>query len=185
MKKVVLFICVLFSIYSCNTKKKESPLDKVGLNTVIKKKESDLDKMGLKGNVIFVMPYVWSITNTILEFDNNGNLIRTISIFDFENKILQSETSIIRDSSNKIIGENSFTYSNEADKRYYARRSKYNYVNNKLSTITYETRDDDYIEKYKYEDDKLVEMKQERHAKSKNQQSSLIIIILITFLIQQ
>ena len=142
MKKLVLFICVLILIQSCNTKKKET----------------DLDKMGLKGDVIFVMPDVWSSSDKNLEFDNNGNLIRTIDYFDYDNIITLTETSFIRDNSNKIIGENELMYSDDNDRHYYAMRKKYNYDNDKLSNITYENDYYDFIEKYKYEDDKLVEI---------------------------
>ena len=156
MKKLVLFICVLILIQSCNTKKKET----------------DLDKMGLKGDVIFVMPDVWSSSDKNLEFDNNGNLIRTIDYFDYDNIITLTETSFIRDNSNKIIGENELMYSDDNDRHYYAMRKKYNYDNDKLSNITYENDYYDFIEKYKYEDDKLVEIKKELYAKSKKAESS-------------
>lgn len=156
MKKLVLFICVLILIQSCNTKKKET----------------DLDKMGLKGDVIFVMPDVWSLSDVNLEFDNNGNLIRTIDYFDYEKIITLTETSFIRDNSNKIIGENELKYTDENNSNYYATRKKYNYDNDKLSNITYQNKYYDIIEKYKYEDDKLVEMKQEFHTKSKKQESA-------------
>jgi len=129
MKKVVLFICVLISIYSCNTNKKET----------------DLDKMGLKGDVIFVMPDVWSSSDKNLEFDNNGNLIRTIDYFDYENEIVLTETSFIKDNSNKIIGENELMYTDENGDNFYATRKKYNYDNDKLSNITYQNKYYDII----------------------------------------
>lgn len=90
MKKVILLICVLISIYSCNTKKKET----------------DLEKLGLKGDVISVITE-GGFGSPILEFDNNGNLLRTIIYYsnDVEGIFSLTETSIIRDSTNKIIVE--------------------------------------------------------------------------------
>ena len=90
MKKIVLFICVLISIYGCNTQKKES----------------DLDKAGLKGDVISVLPDGSFYLYPIMEFDNNGYLIRKINYSDYDNKIFLTETSFIRDSINKVIREN-------------------------------------------------------------------------------
>ena len=157
MKKAVLFICVLISIYSCGTKKNES----------------DLDKAGLKGDVIFVLPDSCSYINPIMEFDNNGNVIRKIDYFEYEKKITLTEITYDRDSSNKVIGENEVIYSDNNQLQYYAIRKKYKYDHDKLITINYQDKFYSIIEKYKYEDDKLVEMKKELHAKSKKLQSSL------------
>jgi hypothetical protein len=159
MKKAVLFICVLISIYSCNTKKKKT----------------DLDIRGLKGDVIFVLPDFgeWSLSDSILEFDNNGNLIRKIDYFDYENKIRLTETSFIRDNSNKIIGENELEYSGQNDEQNYAIRKKYSHDNDKVSTITYQDKWHNFLEKYKYEGDKLIEIKKEWHAKTKDEKSSI------------
>jgi hypothetical protein len=157
MKKIVLFICALISIYSCNTQKKES----------------DLDKAGLKGDVISVFPDVNSYLHPIMEFDNNGNLIRKIDYSDYDNKIFLTETTFNRDSANKVIVENEVNYSNDNELQYYAIRKKYSYQNGKLTTITYQDKFYNRTEKYKYEDDKLTEIKKERVAKNKEQESSI------------
>jgi hypothetical protein len=155
MKKVALLIFVLISVYSCNTKKKET----------------DVEKFGLKGEVVFVMPDVWSFSDQTLEFDNNGNLIRNIDYFDFENHITLTETSNVRDNTNKIISENELTYTDYNNRHYYALRKNYNYDNDKLSTISYQNEAYEFLEKYKYEGDKLIEMKKEFHAKTNDLES--------------
>jgi hypothetical protein len=160
MKKAVLFICVLISIYSCNTKKKET----------------DLDKMGLKGDVVFVFVLPDEDEDSSfdnLEFDNNGNLIRKIDYMDYDNTIRLYETSFIRDNSNKIISENELTYSDANDLYYHPIRKKYSYDNDKVSTVTYQNKLYTILEKYKYEGDKLIEIKKEKDSKTKDEKSSI------------
>ena len=64
-------------------------------------------------------------------------------------------------------------YTDKNDIQFYAVRKKYSYNNDILSTITYQNKYYNFIEKYKYEDDKLVEMKKELHTKTKEHKSSL------------
>ena len=159
MKKVVLLICVLISIYSCNTKNKET----------------DLEKLNLKGDVIFVEEddggkYTW-------EFDNNGNLLRTIESFsnDFDRIYSLYETSFIRDSTGKLITEKEQNFFNGERPTYSPITKKYNYLNDKLSTITYQNNfNDDVLEKYKYENDNLVEIKVVFYSKNQDFRSSIL-----------
>jgi hypothetical protein len=77
MKKVILFICVLISIYGCNTQKKENDLDKAGLkgDVVTQKKENDLDKAGLKGDVVLVVEEYQKgdkIKNILISYNEQG-----------------------------------------------------------------------------------------------------------------
>ena len=161
MKKAVLFICVLISIYSCNTKKKET----------------DLEKMGLKADVISVITE-GGFGSPILEFDNNGNLLRTIEYQknDVDGIFSLTETSFLRDSTNKIIVEKIQDVSNLNLSEFedFLITKKYNYLNDKLSNITYKTKyGDDILEKYKYENDVLVEIKEEFYSGNKDVRSSI------------
>ena len=83
MKKVVLFIYVLISIYSCNTQKKEN----------------DLDKAGLKGDVVMISEtYQYDKYDPILHISQfeNGFLIREygnqneyLKIYHYKNDYLE------------------------------------------------------------------------------------------------
>jgi hypothetical protein len=156
MKKVVLLICVLISIYSCNTKNKET----------------DLEKLNLKGDVIFVEEddggkYTW-------EFDNNGNLIRTIKYYDFESVVILEETSFTRDGTDKLITEKEQSFFNYERQPLVPITKKYNYLNDKLSKITYQNKyGGDVSEKYKYENDNLVEIKEVFYSKDQDVRSSI------------
>jgi hypothetical protein len=132
--------------------------------------------MGLKGDVVFVFVFPDEDEDSSfdnLEFDNNGNLIREIDYTDYKNKIWLTETSFVRDNSNKIISENELCYSGQNDEQYYAIRKKYSYDNDKVSTIKYQNKFYNLLEKYKYEGDKLIEIKKEWHAKTKDEKSSI------------
>lgn len=162
MKKVVLLICVLISIYSCNTKNKET----------------DLEKLNLKGDVISVITE-GGFGSPILEFDNNGNLLRTIEYHsnDDEGIFSLTETSIIRDSTNKIIVEKIQEVSNHNlfESEDFVITKKYNYLNDKLATINYETKYGDNVsEKYKYENDNLVEIKEEFYSGTQDVRSHIM-----------
>jgi hypothetical protein len=86
MKKIVLFICALISIYSCNTQKKES----------------DLDKAGLKGDVVLISEtyqydkndpilYISQYENGFLirEYGKLGNLDEYQKIYHYKNDYLE------------------------------------------------------------------------------------------------
>lgn len=161
MKNFVLFICSVLSICSCNSKKIMT----------------DLEKSGLKGDIIFVL--VEGYRNGIfgdpsIEFDENGNISREISYYEWENgEKLLFDNSFKRDSSNKIIAATESTYSNSYTSTYNKTLKYYSYKNDNLSTISYQNPSYDFLEKYKYEDDKLIEIKKEYRAKTNDGESSI------------
>lgn len=157
MKKLVLFVCLLNSIYGCNSKKKQT----------------DLEKMGFKGDVLCVITK-GNLVHPILEFDKYGNLIRTITFFDLDDVKKLYENIYFRDSLNKIIFEKEFIYSNQKGVIYYPLIKKYNYLKNRISSVEYEDRVYKTQEMYKYAEDFLVEIKKEFSAKLKSLENYIV-----------
>lgn len=60
-----------------------------------KHSKNDLDKMGLKGDVILVQPEHSNLTDKIIEFDNNGNKIRTIMFLEGEQQTLMEQIRFV------------------------------------------------------------------------------------------
>ena len=160
MKKVVLLICVLISIYSCNTKNKET----------------DLEKLNLKGDVICIITE-GGFGSPILEFDNNGYLLRTIDYYsnDVDGIYSLDETTFIRDSTYKLITIKEQNILNYARHALIPITKKYNYLNDKLSTITYQNEyGEDVLEEYKYENDNLIEIKEVFYSKDQDVRSHIM-----------
>ncbi len=162
MKKYLKYILII-SIFSF--------FQSCGKNT----NQNDLEKINLKGDVIFVgFDEGGKLSKDIWEFDNNGNFIRTIEYIDYENLIILYETSFTRDTTNKLITENKHCFFNYERQPIFPITKKYNYLNDKLSTITYQTMTgDDVSEKYKYENDNLVEIKEVFYSKNQDFRSSI------------
>jgi len=138
-----------------------------------KHSKNDLDKMGLKGDVILVQPEHSNLTDKIIEFDNNGNKIRTIMFLEGEQQTLMEQIRFVYDSTNKLQREETSTFSNKNTNNYGTFVKNYIYEKDKIINANDENALVYIKGTYKYNNDLLSEISTEYIDKEKQSESTI------------